>query len=62
MSTNGIALVVLVLEAILSSLGIEFDAGSVEKAVEGILVAGSLILAVRNQLQRGDIHHFLFRK
>ena len=37
MSTNGIALVVLVLEAILSPLGIEFDAGSVEKAVEGIL-------------------------
>lgn len=62
MSTNGIALVVLVLEALLSSLGIEFDAGSVEKAVEGILVAGALILAVRNQLQRGDIRHFLFRK
>ena len=62
MSKNGIALIILIVEAGLSSIGVEFDPGSVERAVEGVLVAGALILAIYNQVQRGDIKHFLLKK
>ena len=62
MSKNGIALAVLIVEAILSALGVEFDAGTVEKAVEGTLVAIALILAVWNQIERVDIKHFFIKK
>lgn len=61
MSKNGIALAVLLVEAILSSIGVEFDPGSVEKAVEGTLVAVALVLAVYNQLNRPDVKWF-FKK
>lgn len=62
MSKNGIALAVLIVEAILSALGIEFDAGTVEKAVEGTLVAVALILAVWNQINRPDVKGFVLKK
>lgn len=62
MSKNGIALAVLIVEALLSAIGVEFDAGTVEKAVEGTLVAIALILAVWNQIERVDIKHFFIKK
>jgi len=60
-SKNGVALAVLILEAILTSLGVEFDAGTVEKAVEGGVVAVALILAIWNQLDRKDTKWFIFK-
>lgn len=61
-SKNGIALVVLVAEAILSAVGVEFEPGTVEKAIEGVLIAGSLILMVWNQFDREDVKHFIFKR
>lgn len=61
-STNSIALTVIIVKAVLTSLGIEFDAGSVEKAVEGAVYVIALLLAIKNQLTRNDIKHFFFRK
>lgn len=60
-SKNGVALVVLVLEAVLSSLGVEFEVGSVEKVVEGALVAFALVLAVWNQVERHDVKWFVLK-
>lgn len=62
MSKNGIALTIMVVEALLTSVGIEFEPGSVTKAVEGLLVAGALILALWNQYNREDVQLFLFKK
>lgn len=62
MSKNGIALVILLVEAGLSALGVEFDGGTVEKAVEGVLVAVGLVLAVWNQVARYDTKWFIFKK
>jgi hypothetical protein len=61
-SKNGVALAVLIIEAILTSLGVEFDAGTTEKAVEGIVVAMGLLLAIWNQVDRFDTKWFLFKK
>ncbi len=61
MSKNGIALIVLLVEAGLSALGVEFDAGTVGKAVEGVVVAVALVLAVWNQLSRGDVKWFVLK-
>lgn len=61
-SKNGIALVVLVVEGLLSAIGIEFEPGTVAKAVEGVVVAGSIILMVVNQLNREDVEHFVLKK
>jgi len=61
-SKNGVALAVLIFEAILTSLGIEFDAGSVEKAIEGTVVAIGLLLAIWNQIDRTDTKLFIFKR
>lgn len=61
-STNSIGVTVVLLEAILSSFGVEFEAGTVAKAVEGIVVALSLALLLINQMRRKDIRGFFFRK
>ncbi len=61
-SKNGIALGVLIVEALLSALGIEFEAGSVDKAVEGAVIVGAFILAIWNQLDRTDTKWFFFKK
>jgi len=61
-SKNGIALGVLIVEALLSALGVEFEAGTVEKAVEGFFVTVALILAVYNQITRPDVAGFFFKK
>lgn len=61
-SKNGIALVVLVLEALLSSLGIEFDPGTLEKGIEGILIVAALLLAIWNQITRPDVKAFVLKK
>ena len=62
MSKNGIGLAVLLTEAILSALGVEFDTGTVARAVEGVVVAGGLILLVWNQVTRRDVFAFIFKK
>ncbi len=62
MSKNGIALAVLILEAVLSAMGVEFEVGSVEKVVEGVVVLVALALAIRNQMDRVDIRGFFFKK
>jgi len=60
-SKNGIALTVLAIEFILSSLGIEFEVGSVEHTVEAVFVLASFILMVWNQIERKDTLGFLFK-
>lgn len=60
-SKNGVALTVLIVEAILTSMGVEFDAGTVDKAVEGVVVMGALLLAIWNQVERTDTKWFLFK-
>ncbi len=62
MSKNGIALAVLILEAVLSAMGVEFEVGSVEKVVEGVVVLVALALAIRNQMDRVDVRGFFFKK
>jgi hypothetical protein len=62
LSKNGIALLVLALEMVLSSLGIEFEPGSVAKVVEGIVILISLILMVWNQYNREDVEWFILKK
>lgn len=61
-SKNGVAVSILVIEAILSAVGLEFEAGTVAKAVEGTLVAAGLLLAIWNQLNREDVRAFFFKK
>jgi hypothetical protein len=60
-SKNGIALAVLVVEAVLSAVGVEFEAGTVTKAVEGVVVTLALLLAIWNQLDRSDVSWFVFK-
>ena len=60
-SKNGVALAVLIIEAVLTSLGIEFEAGTVDKAVEGTVVAIALLLAIWNQIDRTDTKWFIFK-
>lgn len=61
-SKNGIALAVLVIEALLSSIGVEFDPGSVAKVVEGFVVLAALLLAIWNQVDRADVSWFVLKK
>lgn len=60
-SKNGVALAVLIIEALLSSLGVEFEAGSVSKVVEGVVILISLLLMVWNQLNRDDVKWFVLK-
>jgi len=61
-SKNGIAVIILVVEGLLSALGVEFEPDTVGRAVEGIVVAASLILLVLNQLGRENVSMFIFKK
>jgi len=61
-SKNGISLAVLIVEALLSSMGIEFEAGSVTKAIEGVLVAVSLVVMAWNQFTRPNVRAFFFKE
>lgn len=61
-SKNGVALIVLVLEALLSALGIEFEAGTLEKGIEGVLIVLALLLAIWNQITRPDVKTFILKK
>jgi len=61
-SKNGIALIVLVVEALLSALGIEFEPGTLEKGIEGVLIVVALTMAVWNQLNRPDVDAFILKK
>jgi hypothetical protein len=60
-SKNGVALAVLGLEFILTSIGVEFEAGSVARVVEGSVVVGSFLLMVWNQITRKDSKFFIFK-
>lgn len=60
-SKNGIGLAIIIIETILSALGVEFEPDTVGRAVEGIVVAVSLILLVVNQLQRTGIRWFILK-
>lgn len=62
LSKNGVGLSVLLIEGILSMLGIEFEPGSVAKFVEAVLVALSFLLLIWNQIDRHDVSAFLFKK
>ena len=61
-SKNGIAVIILVVEGLLSALGVEFEPDTVGRAVEGIVAAASLILLVLNQLGRENVSMFIFKK
>lgn len=60
-SKNGIGLAILLIEALLSSIGIEFDEGSIAKVVEGVVVLTGFLLMIWNQLDRRDVHWFIFK-
>ncbi len=62
MSKNGIALTVLIVEALLSALGVEFEPGTVVKAVEGVVIFAALFMAIWNQLMREDVSWFVWKK
>ncbi len=62
MSKNGIALIILVVEAGLSAIGVEFDPGTIEKLVEGGLILAALLLAIWNQINRPDVKGFILKK
>jgi len=62
MSKNGIALAVLLIEAGLSAIGVEFEPMSVERMIEGLFIAGALILAIVNQYNRPDTKWFILKK
>lgn len=61
-SKNGIALAILGVEFLLSSLGVEFDEGSVAKVVEAVVLLVSFLLMVWNQVERPDTAWFIFKK
>ena len=61
-SKNGIALIVLVVEALLSALGIEFEPGTLEKGIEGTFIVLALLLAIWNQITRPDVKAFILKK
>lgn len=61
-SKNGIALAVLIVEALLTSVGIEFEPGSVGKAIEGAVVLCAFLLAIWNQLGRTDTKWFILKR
>jgi hypothetical protein len=61
-SKNGTALAVLIIEAFLSSIGVEFEAGSIEKVVEGMLIGAALIVMAWNQLMRPNVKAFFFKE
>lgn len=60
-SKNGVAVSIFIVEAMLTSLGIEFEAGSVAKIVEGSVVLAALLLAVWNQIDRENVKWFLLK-
>lgn len=61
-SKNSIGLTIIVVEAMLSAFGVEFEAGTVAKAVEGVVVAISLALLILNQIRRTDVQGFFFKR
>jgi hypothetical protein len=60
-SKNGIAIVVIGLEFLLTSIGIEFDEGSVARFVEGVVMIASFLLLVWNQIDRKNVKNFIFK-
>jgi uncharacterized membrane protein len=62
LSKNGLALTVLIAEALLSALGIEFEPGTVAKGVEGFVIVLALLSAIYNQLKREDVKAFILKK
>lgn len=62
LSKNGLGLTILIIQFVLTSLGVEFEPGSVEKWVEAVLVVFSGILLIWNQVNRSDVKWFWFKK
>ena len=60
-SKNGVAIAIWGVELLLSALGIEFEAGSVAKVVEAVVVFISFLLMVWNQLDRTDVKNFFLK-
>lgn len=60
-SKNGIAIAVIGIEMLLSAVGVEFEAGSVAKMVEGLVVLVSFLLMVWNQRDRVDVKNFFLK-
>lgn len=61
-SMTGVGLVITLIETILSLLGVQFEAGSVTAAVNGLAVSVGFILLVWGQLRRKDLSFGLKRK
>jgi hypothetical protein len=61
-SKNGIGLSIIIIETILSALGVEFEPGTVARMVEGIVIAVSMALLIWNQIDRPEIHSFIFKQ
>lgn len=63
MSKNGIALVVLLVEGLLSAVGIEFEPGSVARVVEGVLVIVAFITMIHHQMvEREETKALIFKR
>lgn len=61
-SKNGVALAILAVEFILTSIGVEFEAGSVERVINALFVIIAFAMMVRNQMDRIDVKGFFLKK
>lgn len=61
-SKNGIAIAIIIIESLLTAVGVEFDPGTVAKAVEGAVITVSILLLTWNQITRPEVDNFLFKR
>lgn len=61
-SLAGSGLLILIIEGVLKSFGIEADATTVTGVVNSIVIAGGWLLLIIGQLRRPDLHFGLLRK
>lgn len=61
-SFAGLGTIALTIEAILRIIGIEFTEGSVEAALNGLVVFVGFVLLIVGQLRRKDLKYGLLRK
>lgn len=61
-SKTGVGMYITLIETVLSLFGIQFESGSVENAVNGLVYFVGFILLIWGQLARSDLNVGLVRK
>ena len=61
-SKNGVGVAVMLVEGLLTAFGVDFEAGSIAKWVEGTIYVGGLILMLWHQVERTDTYALIFKK